>query len=290
MSNADIMNREGPEAGFPKRVLLIALDGATPEVIREATTPHIDRLLKDGACSWRAQSTLPTWSLQCYCSILAGVPADEYELISAPEGWLNPRTYPVPSIFDLVHEAGLKTAMFNNWPPLEELPRPGTVDTMFSVKGESRPVMTAAAECLRRDKPHFCFVHFDDPDETGHVHGWQSAEQCAAVARCDEQIGVLLGAMEETGTREETVVFVMSDHGGGDGEIGSRCHGFSDDPDYSHPANTTVPWICCGPGVRRGHEIEADISICDTAATVAHMLKLPVPPAWQGRVAWEALD
>ncbi len=60
MSNTDVINGECPGAVFPKRVLLIALDGATPEVVREATTPNVDRLLKDGAYSWRAQATLPT--------------------------------------------------------------------------------------------------------------------------------------------------------------------------------------------------------------------------------------
>ena len=158
---------------LPKYVLIVALDGTTPATFKRAETPHIDRLRENGAYSWRAQSMLPTWSLQCYVGILAGVPADAYELLSDPEGWLDPRTYPVPSVFDLAHEAGLGTAMFNNWSPLHELPRPGTVDTIFSIEPEhgSAQVTAAAIDCLHRDKPNFCFVHFDDPDAAGHEHG-----------------------------------------------------------------------------------------------------------------------
>ena len=281
----------GAEASvtLPKYVLIIALDGATPATFKRAATPHIDRLRENGAYSWRAQSMLPTWSLQCYVGILAGVPADNYELLSDPEGWLAPRTYPVPSIFDLAHEAGLGTAMFNNWPPLHELPRPGTVDTIFSIEPEhgSAQVTAAAIDCLHRDKPNFCFVHFDDPDAAGHEHGWESAEQCAAVTRCDKQVGELLNAMTEAGMRDESLVFILSDHGGG--QINNISHGDPEDWQFSHPVNTTVPWICCGPGIKQAHEIRTDVSICDTAATAAHMLNLDIPASWQGKVVWDAL-
>ncbi|MCK4591041.1 MAG: alkaline phosphatase family protein [Candidatus Latescibacteria bacterium] len=288
MKNPHILGGEQAEPKCPRRALIVAFDGAPPEAIQKAATPHIDRLLKEGAYTWRAQTTLPTWSLQCYVSILAGVPADAYELSSDPEGWLEPRKYPVSSLFDLAHEAGLKTAMFNNWHPLNDLPRPGTVDTMFSSEEESAVVTTAAAECLRRDKPELCFVHFDDPDAAGHEYGWRSAEQCAAVARCDKQLGILLSALEEVGTREESLVFVVSDHGGG--KISNFGHGDAENPDYSHPLTTTVPWICCGPGIKHGHEIRTEVSICDTAATVAFMLGFEIPEAWQGKVVRDALS
>ncbi|MFH1009558.1 MAG: hypothetical protein V1800_18950, partial [Candidatus Latescibacterota bacterium] len=74
------------------RVLIVAFDGAPPEALQQAATSHTDRLIQEGAHTWRAQATLPTWSLQCYISHLAGVQADVYEMLSDPEGWLSPRT------------------------------------------------------------------------------------------------------------------------------------------------------------------------------------------------------
>jgi len=277
----------------PGRALIVALDGAPSEAVQRAETPYIDRLLKEGAYTWQAQSTLPTWSLQCYVSHLAGVPADAYELLSDPEGWLNPRTYPTPSLFDLAHEAGLKTGMFNNWHPLNELPKPGTVDRMFSYEPknhgaeDSVPVVKEAASYLLHKKPELCFVHLDDPDAAGHKYGWRSHEQYAAVTRCDEYLGTLLSAIEKAGTLEETLILVVSDHAGG--KRTDFAHGDANDWTYSHPLVTTVPWICCGPGVKRGHEIRTEVSICDTAATVAFMLGLGVPEAWQGKVVRDAL-
>ncbi|MFH1006918.1 MAG: alkaline phosphatase family protein, partial [Candidatus Latescibacterota bacterium] len=247
----------------------------------------------EGAHTWRAQATLPTWSLQCYISHLAGVQADVYEMLSDPEGWLSPRTYPVPSLFDLVHEAGMGTAMFNNWHPLDDLPKPGTVDRLFSyeprVHGaqDSAPVVQEAARYLAEHRPEFCFVHLDDPDAAGHQYGWRSPEQIASVARCDLYLGILLGALEQAGTRQETLVLVVSDHA--DGMKTNFLHGDGDDWTYSHPIVTTVPWIACGPGIKHGHRIQGDVSICDTAATVAHVLGLEIPTTWQGKMVEEAL-
>ena len=273
--------------GSARGALIVAFDGAPSEALQRADTPHLDQLIADGAVCWQAQSTLPTWSLQCYVSILAGVIADRYELLSDPEGWLEPRTYPVPSLFDLARAAGLSTGMFNNWRPLNDLPRPGTVDTLFSNEDDSAIVARAAADCLLRKRPELCFVHLDDPDHAGHEHGWRSDEQCAAVSRCDAHLGTLLCALTEAGTLEETVVFVVSDHAGG--KLTAFAHGDADDPDYSDPLTTTVPWICCGPGVKQEHEIAEPVSIMDTAATAAYLLGWAIPETWEGKVVRDAL-
>jgi bisphosphoglycerate-independent phosphoglycerate mutase (AlkP superfamily) len=221
--------------------------------------------------------------------MLAGVPAEDYELLSDPEGWLEPRTYPVPSLFDVARGAGLRSAMFNNWHPLDALPRPGSVEKIFSREGEnSVAVAEAAVDYLLTAAPELCFVHFDDPDHAGHKHGWRSDEQCTATAQCDEQLGALLDALEQTGMQEETVVLVASDHAGG--MKSTFGHGDAADPGYDHPLVTTVPWILSGPGVRRGLEIRSDVSICDTAPTVARLLGLETPAAWKGKVVREAID
>ncbi len=294
MENSGTSGETRKDAGRPTRALIVAFDGAPSEAIQQAETPHVDRLLMEGAGTWRAQATLPTWSLQCYVSHLAGVRADTYELLSDPEGWLEPRAYPVPSLFDLAHEASLRTAMFSNWHPLSELPKPGTVDRIFFYESEdhgaedSAPVVKEAADYLLSEKPELCFVHLDDPDAAGHKYGWRSAEQCAAVARCDQYLGTLLSALEKTGTLEETLIFVVSDHAGG--KRTAFLHGDAEDWTYSHPLVMTVPWICCGPGVKKGHEIQTAVSICDTAATVAFILGLRIPEMWQRKIVRDALS
>ena len=81
---------------------------------------------------------------------------------------------------------------------------------------------------------------------------------------------------------------VVSDHGGG--MKSPKGHGDAEDWTYSHNLTRTVPWICCGPGIKKGHELSCDVSICDTAPTVAHLLRLDVPEVWQGKIVAEAIE
>ena len=38
---------------------------------------------------------------------------------------------------------------------------------------------------IRAKKPNLCFIHFTDPDNTGHEYGWGSPEQIKAFADVD---------------------------------------------------------------------------------------------------------
>ncbi len=77
-----------PVGDCPARVLIVAFDGAPSEALQQASTPHIDRLLRRGSYTWRAQTTLPTWSRQCFVSILDTSPTVAHLLgLEIPESW-----------------------------------------------------------------------------------------------------------------------------------------------------------------------------------------------------------
>jgi arylsulfatase A-like enzyme len=71
-------------------------------------------------------------------------------------------------------------------------------------------------------------------------------------------------------------IIVQSDHGGHD-----RGHG------TEMPEDMTIPWLAAGPGIRSGHPITAQVSLLDTAPTVARLLGVTPPREWEGRVVEE---
>jgi arylsulfatase A-like enzyme len=85
--------------------------------------------------------------------------------------------------------------------------------------------------------------------------------------RVDAALGTLLAALPEKAT-----VLVTSDHGGHD-----RAHG------SEMPEDMTIPWLIAGPGIRAGHEIQAPVSVLDTAPTLARVLGLQPDRQWEGR-------
>lgn len=75
-------------------------------------------------------------------------------------------------------------------------------------------------------------------------------------------------------------MFITSDHGGHD-----RNHG------TDLPEDMTIPWIVIGPDIRRNYKItnsvygepRRTISICDTPATIVHILGGRIPDNWDGK-------
>lgn len=51
-----------------------------------------------------------------------------------------------------------------------------------------------------------------------------------------------------------------------------------------------VPFIMCGPGVKKGYRLRRTIRLVDVAPTVAHMLGIPTPAQSEGTVIREALE
>ncbi len=64
--------------------------------------------------------------------------------------------------------------------------------------------------------PDFISLHLVDLDAARHHHGVHSSEAQAAMIRLDSCVGRLLGALEQVGVMDDTVVAVVSDHGQAD--------------------------------------------------------------------------
>ncbi|MCB9076169.1 MAG: alkaline phosphatase family protein [Anaerolineaceae bacterium] len=124
-----------------------------------------------------------------------------------------------------------------------------------------------AARFLTTTEFDFAFVYFGTVDTAGHDYGWLSPEYLAQLERVDHAFGTLVAALPD-----DTTLLVQSDHGG---------------PDHNHwtdrPEDMTIPWLIAGPDIRSGYEIQAAISLLDTAPTLARLLNLKPHPDWEGR-------
>jgi arylsulfatase A-like enzyme len=98
-------------------------------------------------------------------------------------------------------------------------------------------------------------------DDRGHSAGFRSDRYREAVTKVDSLIGVLINTLKETGIYDETVVFVVSDHGGYE-----KSHG------GSHPDEMIVPFIISGKWVKKGYKINHPVFNYDLAPTVAWLL------------------
>ena len=93
------------------------------------------------------------------------------------------------------------------------------------------------------------------------------------ITATDALVGVVLDGIRDAGVFDESLIVLLSDHGGFGTSHGS-----------DHPDCMTIFWGCRGPGIARGIEIENQVNIMDTAAVVAHSLGLTAPDGWDARI------
>ena len=115
--------------------------------------------------------------------------------------------------------------------------------------------------------PELIVVHLPDIDEAGHAYGAASKEYAATADKVDQDLGALVGALQDG----HTTFVVASDHG----HIATGGHGGWEDE------VTRVPVVIAGPGATVGRVSGGQE---DVAPTAAALLGIPVPRASIGRI------
>ncbi|GAB3755549.1 sulfatase family protein [Microlunatus parietis] len=125
---------------------------------------------------------------------------------------------------------------------------------------------------LRRhheENDHDSVVHLADPTEEQSLR--QRRHYLANVSQIDEQLGLIMGALEARGVLDDTVIIFTSDHGDCLGD-----HGHSQKWTM-YEASVRVPAIVWGPGIAAGQRIDALTAMMDLGPTVLELAGLEVP-------------
>ncbi len=269
------------------RVLIIGVDGMSPDGIRQAETPVMDKLIREGAHSMQAQAVLPTNSSPNWASMIMGAPPAKHGIKS--NGWrelkLQGKRYcggekgeRWPTMFRVLREAepGANIACFHHWGGFGRLVEPDVCN--IKQHGASEQLTTDEALAWWLDhQPRLMFVHLDHVDGAGHHYGHGTPEYYASVSRADSLIGVLMAGVQAL--EPGTLVIITSDHGGkGKGHGGKS------------PEEVTIPWIAWGAGVQAGRVLPEGISTTATAATALYALGIAQPDCWTATPVREAFE
>lgn len=264
-----------------RHVIVIGVDGLSPDGVRTAETPNMREMMAKGAWSLNARSVLPTSSSANWASMLGGAGPAQHGVIN--NDWrVGEFSFPTsvagsgnffPSIFQILADQhpDWEVGSVYHWEGFGNLYDRRFVD--YDAHGETEAeTARLAADYIRARRPNFLFVHLDDVDHVGHAQGHGTAQYYAAVARADAHIGLIRQAVVDAGIMDQTVILVTSDHGGvGKGHGGATL------------AELEIPWIAYGKGVKPGFRLELPINTFDTPATAAWLLGAEIPYAWLGR-------
>ncbi|RYC50798.1 nucleotide pyrophosphatase [Flagellimonas olearia] len=262
-------------------VVVIGVDGMSPDGIQNANTPMLDSMVQNGAATMQARSVLPSSSSPNWASMIMGADTEQHGITS--NGWekFDHQLPPVvatkngtfPTIFTLFkdQQPEAHVGAIYDWDGFGRLFEKDDVD--FDINGDHEDgTTTDAITYIKEHTPKFTFVHLDHVDHAGHSMGHGSAEYYTSVAKADSLITEIVKATKDAGMFEKTLFIVSADHGGlGYGHGGESL------------AEMTIPFIMYGAGVKKGYEIEETVYQYDNAPTVAYAMGLQTPQAWIGR-------
>jgi predicted AlkP superfamily pyrophosphatase or phosphodiesterase len=283
-----------------QHVIVIGVDGMSPDGILKAKTPTIDSILKVAAYSWKCEAVLPTSSSPNWASMIMGAGPDKHGITS--NAW-QPHKQTIklecegtkgngkssgmwPTIFGELRRQKPESniACFNDWLAFNRLFEKGVVNRQrdaILLQAAShhgyKGITNKSARYFKKKKPNLMFVHLDHVDHAGHHDGHGTPAYYDAVSVADQMIQKIVNALKSSGVAEKTIILITADHGG----IG---HGHGGDT----PEERFVPWILTGPGVVNG-ELQVEVKTYDTAATLAYLLGIKAPECWDGKPVLQAV-
>ena len=272
--------------GQINHVVVVGVDGLSPDGVQKAETPNLDRLCQQGAWTFHARGVMPTSSSPNWASMIMGAGPEQHGVTS--NDW-QPDKFEIsptvkgpggffPTIFSVLRGQKPKSVLgvFHDWDGYGRLVEKELVDIIEDLDGPTNTVRRAV-EFLKNRKPTFTFIHLDHVDHAGHESGHGTPAYYASVEVADKLIGEVGAAIAEAGMKQHTLLLITADHGGtGKGHGGASM------------VEIEIPWILVGPGVRSGYEINSPVNTYDTAATIAHVFRLKTPEAWIARPVREA--
>ncbi len=241
-------------------VIIVIVDGLRPDLISVENSPTLQRLVDEGAATLEAQTVRPSITLPSITSMLTGLRPRDHGIL-----WNDYRPdlgiVSATTVFDIVHEAGLKTAFFSGKVKMRHAAPPDALDAVAVRFLPDVSIVTLARNALAELRPSLMVVHLPNMDRTGHEFGWASDEQIRTLRATDIALASLIDAIESDPLLGPTRVILTADHGGS-----------GDNHQRGVRRDLTVPWILWGDGVE---SVELDpVSVTVTAATALKALGL----------------
>jgi predicted AlkP superfamily pyrophosphatase or phosphodiesterase len=243
-----------------EHVVIISVDGFPAYLLDDpkAPIPHVRRLAREGVSATGMRVVNPSVTWPNHTSLVTGVRGDKHGVLAngilTRHGTGQPVTIEpkhdqadlirVPTLFDIVHQAGMTTAAINwpctrnsktlddNFPDVpenveyttprlrEELQAVGLLrgEAKNFIKDTSGPerdyVWTEATGLvLAKRKPNLMLLHLLNVDGSHHALGPQSPGGYTAIAYADACVGQVLDAITAAGMQNKTAVFIVADHG-----------------------------------------------------------------------------
>jgi predicted AlkP superfamily pyrophosphatase or phosphodiesterase len=241
-------------------VVIVTIDGFPAYLMNDkaAPIPTLRKLAAEGVVAEGMRPVNPSVTWPNHTTLISGVKPEKHScffngVLMRPGPGMPVSVDPkrdaaelvaVPTLPDVLHKAGLRTAAINwpctrnspayedNFPDSPEQVRwmtprlreemvamgalPDATDkTWGPLSGAMKDQIWTAAAChvIKARKPNLLVFHLLVTDGLHHKYGPQTPAGYAAVGMADDHVNDLLEALDAAGIRKDTTIFIVADHG-----------------------------------------------------------------------------
>src|SRR3954447_25130588 len=256
-----------------KRAYVIVIDGCNRARLRQAHTPTIDRLAREGTEYLSVDPAYPARTVVCFSSMLTGTTPHEHGMRSNFAPRLGVRC---ESVFDVLDRHGRKGRLVGIAHLLDPF-GDRVVRAVTSVQPTQEIDHSLCAEARRAvdtDDPDLLVLQLLAADQLGHVRGVRSPEYLRQLEDTDRRVTDFLAFLEKRDKLHDATVILMADHGQGRG-IGGHGH-----LDWGE---SPVPFAVWGRGAVPDATAGERRSVLELAPTISALLGIERPAQARGR-------
>lgn len=209
-------------------VIVISLDGTTPDDLRDPELSTLGELIRRGSSASRLAPVFPTNTFPNHVSLVTGVAPAVHGIVNNafvdPERGLfryanDPTWIEVEPLWAIADRYGVVSAAYH-WIGSEGTWRNGHGPRHWRKFDSQTPEDVKIEQILAwldiddpAERPRLITSWFPGADRAGHRFGPGSPEARAALRRQDRALADLLAGLDERGAFATTTLLVVSDHG-----------------------------------------------------------------------------
>lgn len=257
-----------------KKVIAIVIDGCRADRLREANTPFIDRLRREGTDFVDVRTVYPARTVTCFSSMFTGASPKVHGMGSNFVASLGVKC---ESIFESLKKQGLKGKMVGIAHLIDAFGHDDvqSVTAVMDNDEVDHALVARAKALMQSENPDLMILQLISVDQTGHARGSYNREYLEKIEVSDKIIEEFLGWCDTNGYLKDATVLITADHGQG---IGIGGHG------HMTPSEIYVPCIMWGAGIEHGAVRTDTHSVMDIAPTISYLLGTMPPEKSTGQV------
>jgi arylsulfatase A-like enzyme len=261
-------NLLGLSASQRKNVIIVSIDSVRVDDMTarpggRLVMPELERFMKESWAAPRAYSAYPATLMSLSTTFSGLLPSSLMMQSPAPPSVVG-------SALRETHERVLvlpRGSYFQRAPIEQYIAQGAQRITPRGAAEQTRAAITKLQELRTQGKPHVLWIHYLEPHEPYESHpdfdfgSSTRGRYRSELAFVDHELGKLLSFLREGGWYDDSLIFVLSDHGEAFGEHGQEFHHFQ-----LYPWLIQVPFALHVPQ-QPARTLDGPVQLTDLAAT-----------------------